>query len=293
MTPWPFGLQTAPFPAVVDPRRYYPSSTHELALKNLVSGWQEGEPWLALGGPAGSGKTLLLHLLMEQIPQGTRMAYVSQPPRESEDLIRLVAHDWHLDDGLSPTGYLRNRLIEAILEGLQQGSPPLVILEQAESIGPRAMDELVCWSHLQGRGQAGIQVVLVAGCEVSGLTSMSSHHTAWDMVGGGGVLQLLEPIEACDFLRFQLRWAGGQPNRILNSESEERIIELGKGNPRRLCQLGRLACRLAVRNGMEAIELEAIEEASLQLWGDPGQETTKLIPAHGIAGSVSPVRKSA
>ncbi len=292
MTPWPFGLQTAPFPAVVDPRRYYPASTHELALRNLVGGWQEGEPWLALSGPAGSGKTLLLHLLMEQIPQGTKLAYVSQPPRDSEDLIRLVAHDWHLDDGLSPSGYLRNRLIEAILEGLKLGSPPLVILEQAESIGTRAMDELVNWSHLQGRGQAGIQVVLVAGGDVGGLTTLASQHSAWEMVGGGGMIQLLEPVEACDFLRFQLRWAGAQPNRILNNECEEKIIELGQGNPRRLCQLGRLACRLAVRSGLESIELEAIEEAALQLWGDPAAVQPQA-RHHGIAGTVAPVRKSA
>jgi len=292
MTPWPFGLQTAPFPAVVDPRRYYPSSTHETALRQLVTGWQEGEPWLALTGPAGTGKTLLLHLLMEQIPPGTKLAYVSQPPRDSEDLIRLVAHDWHLDDGLSPTGFLRNRLIEAILEGLKLGSPPLVILEQAEAMGQRALDELVCWSHLQGRGQAGIQVVLVASGEPTGLTALSSVHGAWEMVGGGGALQSLEPMEACDFLRYQLRWAGGQPSKILGQEAEDRVIELGRGNPRRLCQLGRLACRLAARAGMESIDLEAIEEAALQLWGDP---SISLVSSKGqttIPG-VTPLRKSA
>ena len=111
MTPWPFALQTAPFPAVVDPRRYYPSTSHENALRGLVSAWQEGEPWISLSGAPGTGKTLLLHLLMEMIPQNSRLAYITQPLRDPADLIRLVAHDWHLDDGSAPTGVARNRVV--------------------------------------------------------------------------------------------------------------------------------------------------------------------------------------
>ncbi|MEI6325758.1 MAG: AAA family ATPase, partial [Gemmataceae bacterium] len=143
MTPWPFALQTAPFPAVVDPRRYYPSTSHENALRGLVSAWQEGEPWISLSGAPGTGKTLLLHLLMEMIPQNSRLAYITQPLRDPADLIRLVAHDWHLDDGSAPTGVARNRVVEAILDGLRQGTPPLVLIEQADLMSEASADELV------------------------------------------------------------------------------------------------------------------------------------------------------
>jgi len=267
MSPWPFALQTAPFPAVVDPRRYYPSSTHENALKGLVSAWQEGEPWISLSGAPGTGKTLLLHLLMEMIPQGSRLAYITQPLRDSADLVRIVAHDWHLDDGSAPTGVARNRVIEAILDGLRQGTPPVVFVEQADLMSEQSADELMSWSHLQGKGQAGIQVLLCARGELPGLTALGGVHDVWSMVGGGGALTPLEPVEASDFLRFQIRWAGGTPSRILGTEAEDRIIDLGAGNPRRLCQLGRHASRLASKAGMDSIELEAVEQAAAELWG--------------------------
>ena len=267
MTPWPFALQTAPFPAVVDPRRYYPSTSHENALRGLVSAWQEGEPWISLSGAPGTGQTLLLHLLMEMIPQNSRLAYITQPLRDPADLIRLVAHDWHLDDGSAPTGVARNRVVEAILDGLRQGTPPLVLIEQADLMSEASADELVSWSLLQGKGQAGIQVVLCARGELPGLAALAGLHDAWEMVGGGGALSPLDPVEASDFLRFQIRWAGGHPDRILGHEAENRIIQICGGNPRRLCQLGRHASRLAAGAGMASIELEAVEEAAQNLWG--------------------------
>ena len=267
MSPWPFALQTAPFPAVVDPRRYYPSSTHENALRGLVSAWQEGEPWISLSGAPGTGKTLLLHLLMEMIPQGSRLAYITQPLRDSADLVRIVAHDWHLDDGSAPTGVARNRVIEAILDGLRQGTPPVIFVEQADLMSEQSADELMSWSHLQGKGQAGIQVLLCARGELPGLTALGGVHDVWSMVGGGGALTPLEPVEASDFLRFQIRWAGGTPSRILGTEAEDLMIDLGGGNPRRLCQLGRYASRLASAAGMDSIELEAVEQAAGELWG--------------------------
>lgn len=267
MSPWPFALQTAPFPAVVDPRRYYPSSTHENALRGLVSAWQEGEPWISLSGAPGTGKTLLLHLLMEMIPQGSRLAYITQPLRDPLDLVRIVAHDWHLDDGSARPGVARNRVIEAILEGLRQGTPPVVLVEQADLMSEQSADELMSWSHLQGKGQAGIQVLLCARGELPGLTALGGVHDVWSMVGGGGSLAPLEAVEASDFLRFQIRWAGGTPSRILGVEAEELMIDLGAGNPRRLCQLGRHASRLASAAGMDSIELEAVEQAACELWG--------------------------
>lgn len=45
------------------------------------------------------------------------------------------------------------------------------------------------------------------------------------------------------------------------------MIDLGAGNPRRLCQLGRHASRLATKAGMDSIELEAVEQAAAELWG--------------------------
>src|SRR5262249_13199338 len=72
-----FGPRQRPFPATPDSACYYPATGNERALARLVGGLANGEGLLLLTGPAGTGKTLLCHCLLERLPDCVGSAFLT------------------------------------------------------------------------------------------------------------------------------------------------------------------------------------------------------------------------
>jgi general secretion pathway protein A len=82
-----FGLDEAPFSITPDPAFVYLSPRHRDALAHLLYGIGQGGSggFVQLTGEVGTGKTTLCRCLLEQIPEGTRIALLLNPlvtPRE-------------------------------------------------------------------------------------------------------------------------------------------------------------------------------------------------------------------
>src|SRR5271167_4647051 len=60
-----FGLQQNPFPVAPNPKKYFSTTAHDEALLQLVFGIQSRKGLMILTGEPGTGKTTILHYLLE------------------------------------------------------------------------------------------------------------------------------------------------------------------------------------------------------------------------------------
>ena len=67
MYPSHWGLQASPFRGCLDARSFYQSPTHDEALARLFFLVEQRRRLGLLMGPAGSGKSLLLEVLAQQL----------------------------------------------------------------------------------------------------------------------------------------------------------------------------------------------------------------------------------
>jgi type II secretory pathway predicted ATPase ExeA len=84
-------METAmdPFGATCDPRLYVPRLDSEAALTSLHEGLVAGRRVLALSGPPGLGKTMVLRMLAAQL-RGARCVYVPYAALAIEELAQVV-----------------------------------------------------------------------------------------------------------------------------------------------------------------------------------------------------------
>src|SRR5262249_44047283 len=70
-----YGFREQPFSPTPDPRFLYLTPAHREALAQLLYGVQQSKGFLVLTGEVGTGKTTLLHALLERLPKQTAVAF--------------------------------------------------------------------------------------------------------------------------------------------------------------------------------------------------------------------------
>ena len=85
-----YGLIRQPFEMTPDPAFLYLGETHREGLATLVYGVQSGKGFVALTGEVGTGKTTLLHALLNQLDHDTASAFIFNPRLEPLDFFRIL-----------------------------------------------------------------------------------------------------------------------------------------------------------------------------------------------------------
>ena len=94
-----YGLKEPPFSITPDPRFVFLSERHRDALAHLLFGIGQGGGggFVQLTGEVGTGKTTLCRLLLEQLPENTRVALVLNPRLSPVELLETICEELHLD----------------------------------------------------------------------------------------------------------------------------------------------------------------------------------------------------
>src|SRR6185369_6053127 len=94
-----YGLKEPPFSITPDPRYVFLSERHRDALAHLLYGIGKGGSggFVQLTGEVGTGKTTLCRLLLEQLPENTRVALVLNPRVTPLGLLETACEELHLD----------------------------------------------------------------------------------------------------------------------------------------------------------------------------------------------------
>ena len=93
-----YGLSEPPFSITPDPRFVFLGERHRDALAHLLYGIGQGGGggFVQLTGEVGTGKTTLSRLLLEQLPDDTRVALVHNPRQTPVELLRTVCEELHV-----------------------------------------------------------------------------------------------------------------------------------------------------------------------------------------------------
>src|SRR5687768_18523023 len=96
-----WGLKEPPFSITPDPRFVFLSERHRDALAHLLFGIGQGGGggFVQLTGEVGTGKTTLCRLLLEQLPENTRVALVLNPKLSPIELLETIGEELRIDIG--------------------------------------------------------------------------------------------------------------------------------------------------------------------------------------------------
>jgi general secretion pathway protein A len=240
----------------------------------LLVGLRRREGLLLLTGETGTGKTTLCRAVIESLGQRTFSAMVLNPYMAGPEVLRVILRDFGL---VSRDEIRRGSLTRAdaphlldTLEGFLRSLVPLdaravVIVDEAQSLSPEALDQVRMLGAYEENGQRLLQIVL---CGQPGLlnTLKTDPLRALNerITRRAGLSPLLAPeVEA--YVRHRLSVAGAESTAVFAPEALGLVAEYSRGLPRRINVLCDRALDEGKRIGSPNVSAEILKRAAKSL----------------------------
>lgn len=261
-----FGLRGKPFQLNPDPSFFYGSRGHRRAMAYLEYGLHQNEGFIVVTGEVGAGKTLLVRSLLEKLDPGKIVAAnLVSTQIDADDILRLVAASFGIPSKhLSKSDLLL--AIEAFLVSTTaSGKRALLIVDEAQNLTQRAVEELRMLSNFQLEDHALLQSFLVGQPEFRSIMQSPEMVQLRQRVIASYHLGPLDVAETQAYVEHRLGCVGWKGNPVFEAEAQKGIFNHSQGIPRRinaLCDRIMLAAFLSDKHQVSA---ELVEQVATEM----------------------------
>ncbi len=265
-----FGLTGKPFQLNPDPAFFYGSRGHKRAFAYLQYGVHQGEGFIIVTGEVGAGKTTLVRSLLEQIdPNRLVAAQLVTTQLDAEDLLRAIAMAFGLATKAIDKAQLLAELEAFLVSLVPQGKRALLIVDEAQNLSGRAIEELRMLSNFQLGNQGLLQSFLVGQPELRQLMQGPELQQLRQRVTASYHLGPMDRAETQAYVEHRLRHVGWNHDPQFEDGAFDAIYTFSAGIPRRintLCNRVLLAAALSEGHNITAAGVDATaDEIRLEL----------------------------
>jgi putative secretion ATPase (PEP-CTERM system associated) len=257
-----YGLTGRPFQLNPDPSFYYGSRGHRRAMAYLEYGLHQNEGFIVITGEVGAGKTTMVRSLLQKLEQTKVVAaHLVSTQIDADDILRLVAASF----GIPAKGIDKSDLLlalEAFLVSVTaSGKRALLIVDEAQNLTPRAVEELRMLSNFQLEDHALLQSFLVGQPEFR--DTMQSEHMSQlrQRVIATYHLGPMDADETRAYMEHRLRRVGWKGDPRIEPSAFTAIHAFTGGVPRKintLCDRLLLACFLTESHVISELNVEEV-----------------------------------
>ena len=257
-----YGLSCKPFQLNPDPTFYFGSKQHKRATAYLEYGLHQNEGFIVVTGEVGAGKTTIVRGLLGKL-DSTKVvaAQLVSTQLDAEDTLRMVAAAFGIrTKNLGKSDVLL--ALEAFLVDVTcQGKRCLLIVDEAQNLTPRAVEELRMLSNFQYETHALLQSFLIGQPEFRRIMQSPHMQQLRQRVIAACHIGPMGQDETESYIDHRLKCAGYAGTRLFDSGAYEAIFEASGGIPRRinaLCDRLLLSGFLAGKKGFAISDVEEV-----------------------------------
>ena len=239
------GLREKPFSVTADPAFLYLSKRHREALSHMVYGIRERKGFMEITGEIGTGKTTLCKALLRQLDGNTKTALMLQPGLSELQLLQTIMQDFGLDPMRSSRLQLFNVFNQFLLEQATLGNNTVLIIDEAQNLTPRVLEQIRLLSNLETDKDKLIQIILVGQPQLREKLNLPSLRQLQQRIGVRYHIVPLDRDEVQTYIDHRLRVAGSSGELIWLEEAAEEVFRCSNGVPRLInliCDRTLLAC---------------------------------------------------
>lgn len=259
-----FGFRQRPFASAPHPRNYIPLESTESTREKLVRAVVRAEGPGLLIGPPGTGKSLLLRVLAEQLRQKFEVVLLSHGRFPSvRALLQSILCELRQPFRGLDEGELRLSLIEYVTMG--EGSSPLVLLvDEADTLPFRLLEEIRTLLNIMRRDEPAVRLILAGGTALEERLTAPKLQMLSQRISARCYLDALNRSETFFYIREQISRAGQKAEQIFPEPSCQAVYHATGGVPRLINQVCDHALILAFADGLKSVSPEIVQQA----WSD-------------------------
>jgi general secretion pathway protein A len=253
-----YGFREKPFQLPPDPEYVFMSNTHQEVFTHLEYAIQEKKGFVVITGEIGAGKTTLMNVLLNRIPQDVETAVITQTNLQPGEFLRRVCDEFELDIISGNMSEMLDSLHEFLLRQYQEGRRVVLIVDESQNLPLRTIEELRMLSNLELEKEHLLQMILLGQPNLRDKLRKKELEQFSQRISVHCHLRRLNRQETEKYIQHRLKVAGGKDPDLFTKEAVDYVYRGAKGIPR----LINILCDGALLYGY-ADELKTIEKQTV------------------------------
>jgi general secretion pathway protein A len=259
-----YGLSGKPFQLNPDPSFYFASRQHRRAMAYLEYGLHQNEGFIVITGDIGAGKTTLVRDLFGKLNADEVVAAnLVSTQLDADDILRMVAAAFGLTTKQTAKSDLLLALEALLVSTASKGKRCLLVVDEAQNLTPRAVEELRMLSNFQLETHALLQSFLIGQPEFRRILQSPELQQLRQRVIASCHIGPMDANDTRGYIEHRLMHVGWKDNPQIQADAFQAIFEASGGVPRRInsiCDRLLLAGFLAEKRVFDREDVEEIAE---------------------------------
>jgi putative secretion ATPase (PEP-CTERM system associated) len=234
-----YGLTGKPFQLNPDPNFYFGSKQHRRAMAYLEYGMHQNEGFIVVTGEVGAGKTTIVRNLLDSLDSSQVVAaHLVSTQLDAEDILSLVGAAFGVRaKGASKSDILMS--LEAFLVGAATKKKRcLLIVDEAQNLTSRAVEELRMLSNFQLGSQSVLQTFLIGQPEFREILQSADMLQLRQRIIASCHISPMDREETQAYIEHRLHRVGAKPGSPgFDAAAFDALFVASGGVPRRINSL--------------------------------------------------------
>ncbi len=253
---------------------FYFNPSHWRAMDGVVEGVNAREGIMMMTGPTGSGKTMLMRAISDNLGEGATPLFLQYASLNFREFVNFLHNSLKVGDEILDASNKAVALRKFLYLQAERRETAVIFIDEAQNLEPdvlRMLPKLACFDQLEDGTNVGLQFMLTGGSELRELLEDSDFDDVRNAVARNYELRFFTRGELKYFLEKRLA-----PLARLTPEpiTDDAITAVGKytsGSPRLIGMICSHAMLFAAENPGRSIDAAMIDEAAEALMIEPSE----------------------
>lgn len=257
-----YGLSAPPYGLTPDTAFFYANRSHREALQTLGFALRVGEGFVKVTGEVGTGKTLLLRMLLRELGEEFSTAWIPNPRMSDQALWAALADELGMQDGAAAAAAdFHKRLGEHLVTLHKADRPVVLVIDEAQAMGIDGLETIRLLTNLETEKRKLLQVVLFGQPELDELLGRPEVRQLRQRITFSYRLTPLSRRAVREYLDHRLRRAGYDGAFPFSAGAVRRIGRASGGIPRLINIVAHKALMLGYGRGQSRIDARLVDLA--------------------------------
>ena len=288
-----YGLTSKPFQLNPDPSFYFGSKQHRRAAAYLEYGMHQNEGFIVITGEVGAGKTTIVRGMLDSLDQEKVVAaHLVSTQLDADDTLRLVGAAFGLRTKDVSKADVLMSLEAFLISATGKGKRCLLIVDEAQNLTARAVEELRMLSNFQFGNHALLQSFLIGQPEFRQILQSPHMMQFRQRVIAACHIGPLDVEETRAYIEHRLNCAGSTGTVVIKPAAYEAIFKASSGIPRRINSVCDRLLLFGYLSGKKEFDEPDVEEVAREIheetMGGTTQTQVGASYAPAVPASISP-----
>lgn len=228
-----FGLTEYPFSIAPDPQFMYRARRDREALAHFQYGLSVSGGFVQLTGEVGTGKTMLIRALLEQVPEDVDVALMLNPVVTVLEFMAGICDELQVSypQGTQSLKVLVDALNAYLLDNHANGRRTVLIVDEAQNLKRDVLEQVRLLTNLETNKQKLLQIIFVGQQELNEKLAAKDLRQLAQRITARYELGPLSRRETGEYIAHRCRVAGA-PRPLFSRSAINWVYYLARGNPR-------------------------------------------------------------